>query len=116
MSRNAIAGKNLKLSFETCSTVPLSSLVYSWLRRARRRDTRTIVLIICVLIMPVLASNAGSMMQKNESKSEMAAAKFPRLVSEYLQDLHSRHPVLAASSGFHTWDAQLEDYSPTAIA
>ena len=66
--------------------------------------------------MPVLTSDAGSMLQKNEYKSEMAAAKFPRLVSEYLQDLHSRHPALAASSGFHTWDAQLEDYSPTAIA
>src|SRR5215510_5411622 len=116
MRRNVIAGKNAKLSLKTSSTVPHSSPEFTWLERLRRRDTRTVALIICALIMPVLTSDAGSMLQKNEYKSEMAAAKFPRLVSEYLQDLHSRHPALAASSGFHTWDAQLEDYSPTAIA
>src|SRR5215468_3574137 len=116
MRRNVIAGKNAKLSLETSSAVPHSSLGFSWLKRVRRRDTRTVALIICALIMPVLTSGAGSMLQKNESKNEMAAAKFPKLVSEYLQDLHSRHPLLAASSGLHTWDAQLEDYSPTAIA
>jgi uncharacterized protein (DUF885 family) len=54
--------------------------------------------------------------QKSESQSEMAAAKFPRLVSEYLQDLHSRHPALAAASGIHTWDGQLEDYGSQAIS
>ena len=116
MRRNVIAGKNAKLSLETSSTVPHSFLLYSWLKRVRRRDTRTVALIICALIMPVLTSGAGSMLQKNESKNEMAAAKFPRFVSEYLQDLHSRHPALAAASGLHTWDGQLEDYSPTAIA
>ena len=116
MRRNVIAGKNAELSLETSSTVPHLSLGYSWLDRVRRRDTRIAVLIICALIIPALTSDAGSMLQKNESKNEMAAAKFPRLVSEYLQDLHSRHPVLAADSGLHTWDAQLEDYSPTAIA
>ncbi len=54
--------------------------------------------------------------QQTESKSEMAAAKFPRLVEEYLQDLHARHPALAAASGIHAWDGQLEDYSAQAIA
>ena len=46
----------------------------------------------------------------------MAAAKFPKLVQEYLQDLHARHPTVAAASGIHTWDAQLEDFSAAAIA
>jgi len=46
----------------------------------------------------------------------MAAAKFPQLVNEYLQDLHSRHPTLAAGSGIHAWDGHLEDYSAAAIA
>ncbi|MEK6325597.1 MAG: DUF885 domain-containing protein [Acidobacteriota bacterium] len=46
----------------------------------------------------------------------MAAAKFPKLVAEYLLDLHSRHPTLAAASGIHAWDGQLEDYSLGAIA
>lgn len=54
--------------------------------------------------------------QQTESKSEMAAAKFPQLVNEYLQDLHSRHPTLAAGSGIHAWDGQLEDYSGAALA
>jgi hypothetical protein len=38
--------------------------------------------------------------QRTESENEMAAAKFPRLVAEYLQDLHSRHPTLAAAISF----------------
>ncbi|HSB11333.1 MAG TPA: DUF885 domain-containing protein, partial [Blastocatellia bacterium] len=46
----------------------------------------------------------------------MAAAKFPALVGEYLRDLHSRHPMLAAASGLHSWDSQLEDYSALAIS
>ena len=46
----------------------------------------------------------------------MAAAKFPKLVAEYLLDLHSRHPTLAAASGIHAWDGQLEDYGIQAIA
>lgn len=61
------------------------------------------------------SSSAAPLIQKSESKTEMAAAKFPGLVSEYLQDLHSRHPAVAAGSGIHTWDGQLEDYSAQAI-
>ncbi len=61
------------------------------------------------------SSSAAPLIQKTESKNEMAAAKFPNLVNEYLQDLHSRHPALAAASGIHTWDGQLEDYSTPAI-
>src|SRR6185295_19029234 len=41
---------------------------------------------------------------------------YPKLVEEYLLDLHSRHPNLAAASGIHAWDGQLEDYSPIAIS
>src|SRR5713101_265937 len=59
---------------------------------------------------------ASTATQLTESKSEMAAAKFPQLVNEYLQDLHSRHPTLAAGSGIHAWDGKLEDYSGAAIA
>jgi uncharacterized protein (DUF885 family) len=62
------------------------------------------------------SSSAAPLFQKSEAKTEMAAAKFPSLVSEYLQDLHSRHPAVAASSGIHMWDGQLEDYSAQAIA
>ena len=46
----------------------------------------------------------------------MAAAKFPKFVAEYLHDLHSRHPTLAAASGIHTWDDQVEDYSSLALS
>lgn len=45
----------------------------------------------------------------------MAAADFPKFIEEYLLDLHSRHPSLAAASGLHAWDMQLEDYSPVAL-
>ena len=55
-------------------------------------------------------------MQKGQEKNEIAAANFPQLVNDYLTDLHSRHPVLAAASGLHAWDGRLEDYSAEAIA
>ncbi|MFY9609286.1 MAG: DUF885 domain-containing protein [Blastocatellia bacterium] len=58
----------------------------------------------------------GVAAQQSAAKNEMAAADFPRLVEEYLLDLHSRHPNLAAASGIHAWDGQLEDFSPLAIA
>jgi uncharacterized protein (DUF885 family) len=72
----------------------------------------TLVLFTLVL---AFSSSGASLFQKSESKTEMAAAKFPSLVNEYLQDLHSRHPAAAAGSGIHTWDGQLEDYSVQAI-
>jgi len=64
----------------------------------------------------LFSSSAAAPPQQTESKSQMAAAKFPKLVAEYLQDLHARHPALAAASGIHAWDGQLEDYSAPAIA
>jgi uncharacterized protein (DUF885 family) len=55
-------------------------------------------------------------MQNSQQKNEIAAAAFPRLVNDYLLDLHSRHPTLAVASGLHAWNGRLEDYSPEAIA
>lgn len=69
-----------------------------------------------VLLLLIVPDSAALLFQRTESKSEMAAARFPKLVAEYLQDLHSRHPSLAAASGIHTWDAQLEDYGAVALA
>jgi hypothetical protein len=72
--------------------------------------------LCALLLLQTLASYGAALSQRNESKTEMAAAKFPKLVAEYLHDLHSRHPTLAASSGIHTWDDQLEDYSSPALS
>jgi uncharacterized protein (DUF885 family) len=54
--------------------------------------------------------------QKTEDKSAVAAADFPKLVDEYMEDLYSRHPNIAAASGIHAWDGRLEDYSSSAVA
>ena len=72
--------------------------------------------LCAVLLVYVLTSYGGPRFQRTESQSEMAAAKFPKLVAEYLQDLHARHPVLAAASGIHAWDGQLEDFSIQAVS
>src|SRR3984893_4659851 len=88
--------------------------------RKERRDARTSTLCTLapcfLLLFFIFTSHAAPLFQNTESKNEMAAAKFPKLVAEYLQDLHSRHPAVAAASGIHAWDAQLEDYSGQAIA
>jgi hypothetical protein len=65
---------------------------------------------------PVFSSNTSPAIQMTQQKSETAAADFPALVNDYLTDLHSRHPSLAAASGIHAWDGQLEDYSSQGIA
>jgi uncharacterized protein (DUF885 family) len=54
--------------------------------------------------------------QKSQLRSAMSALEFPGLVKEYIDDLHSRRPMLAAASGVHNWDGRLEDYSSGAIA
>ena len=46
----------------------------------------------------------------------MATTEFSALVNDYVNDLYARHPLLAASSGLHSWDDRLEDYSSSAIA
>jgi uncharacterized protein (DUF885 family) len=55
-------------------------------------------------------------MQKTEDKVAMATADFPKLVDEYLMDLYSRHPNIAAATGLHAWDGRLEDLSSGAIS
>ena len=74
-----------------------------------------IAIALC-LVVQVVTSSAEPLFQRTETKTEMAAAKFPKFVSEYLNDFHSRHPTLAAASGIHAWDEQLEDYSYTALS
>src|SRR5512143_1819640 len=75
------------------------------------------ILALCLVIVPFVVTSYGApLVQRSETKTEMAAAKFPKLVAEYLQDLHSRHPALAAASGIHAWDGDLEDYSAQAIS
>jgi uncharacterized protein (DUF885 family) len=64
----------------------------------------------------VFSSHSSPAMQMTQQKSETAAADFPALVNEYLTDLHSRHPSLAAASGIYAWNGQLEDYSSQGIA
>jgi uncharacterized protein (DUF885 family) len=46
----------------------------------------------------------------------MSAANFPKFVDEYMLDLYARHPSLAAATGLHAWEGQLEDYSAVAIS
>src|SRR5215211_2945489 len=58
---------------------------------------------------------AGNM-QNVENKNAIAAAGFPKLVDEYIKDYYSRHPNIAAASGLHAWDGELEDYSSSAIS
>jgi uncharacterized protein (DUF885 family) len=61
------------------------------------------------------AALAQNQKQTSEEKNQLAGGDFLKLVNEYLTDLYSRHPTLAATSGIHTWDAQLEDFSHSAL-
>jgi len=94
----------------------VSQADYESTKRFRRPTLAAKVSLGFVLMLSVLASYASALFQKSESRTEMAAAKFPALVAEYLRDLHARHPALAAASGLHVWDSRLEDYSSLAIS
>ena len=120
MRGNVIAGDTAKelpvgASFSGRPSVSLDG--HRWNLGNQRRDALArMFALFALLLFHVFTSYADPLFQKTESKTEMAAAKFPKLVAEYLQDLHSRHPVLAAASGLHAWDGQLEDYSPQALS
>lgn len=94
---------------------PGSLVRASFRRRPSLRSTAAFA-VGALLLLQVFGSHAAPLFQRDESKNEMAAARFPKLVAEYLHDLHSRHPVLAAASGLHSWDGELEDYSSTALS
>ena len=94
----------------------VSQADYESTKRFRRPAFAAKVSLGFVLMLSVLASYGSALFQKSESRTEMAAAKFPALVAEYLRDLHARHPALAAASGLHVWDSRLEDYSALAIS
>ncbi|HUK89720.1 MAG TPA: DUF885 family protein, partial [Blastocatellia bacterium] len=70
--------------------------------------------LVPVSLVPVSIARQAQKLT-SEDKNQMAAADFPKLVREYLTDLYSRHPTVAATSGLHTWDNQLEDYSHAAM-
>jgi uncharacterized protein (DUF885 family) len=69
-----------------------------------------LMLAFCLLI------TGGLARQKGEDRSALAAAGFPKLTEDYLNDLYSRHPTAAAASGLHAWDGLLEDFSSAAIS
>src|SRR6185295_14655854 len=94
----------------------VSQADYESTKRFRRPAFAAKVSLGFVLMLSVLASYGSALFQTSESRTEMAAAKFPALVAEYLRDLHARHPALAAASGLHVWDSRLEDYSALAIS
>src|SRR5215471_1769667 len=81
-----------------------------------RRGRRPVLSLLVIVAMALVAFKGPAVAQKSEDKSEMAAADFPKLVGDYLNDLHTRHPTQAATSGIHSWDNQLEDYSQAALA
>src|SRR5215510_12917266 len=81
-----------------------------------RRGRRPVLSLLVIVAMALVAFKGPAVAQKSEDKSEMAAADFPKLVGDYLNDLHTRHPTQAATSGIHSWDNQLEDYSQQALA
>ncbi len=88
-----------------------------------RKKTLAIRFAFCLLVfafclLPFIFSfplTNGLAMQKGEDKSALAAAGFPKLAEDYLNDLYARHPTLAAASGLHAWDGLLEDFSSAAI-
>ena len=73
------------------------------------------LLLLAFCLLP-FAFSAPALPQQTENKSAMAAADFPKLVTDYLQDLYARHPSLAFASGIPAWDGQLEDLSGGAIS
>lgn len=119
MLGNVIAGmcasENL-VGASHCGRPSVSQPYYESTKRFWRPTIAAKISLGFVLMLSVLASYGSTLFQKSESRTEMAAAKFPALVAEYLRDLHSRHPSLAAASGLHVWDSQLEDYSALAIS
>lgn len=69
-----------------------------------------------VMLAALSGSETLAGLQQTQERSERAAADFPVLVREYLEDLHSRHPRLAEATGLHAWGGNFEDFSSGAVA
>jgi uncharacterized protein (DUF885 family) len=90
-----------------------------WRKDTLLKTAMALAVIFAFCLLPFafcLPSEGETAMQKDEDKSALAAARFPKLVEEYFNDLYARHPSVAAESGLHAWDAQLEDFSNAAIS
>jgi uncharacterized protein (DUF885 family) len=84
-------------------------------QREKARFNRLFFRFMVYLIFAFSLSPGLNLAQMTEDKTAMAAADFPRFVDDYLNDLHAHHPALAAASGIHAWDGQLEDYSSAGL-
>jgi len=83
--------------------------------RGRDGSARCIVLLL-ICCMGSTNFRLVRSSQDNESRNDFSPAMFKSLAREYIDDLHSRHPMLAAWSGNHSWDGRLEDFSPAAVS
>lgn len=95
-------------TFEIISRSPIK-------QEKKARFNRLFSLLTLLIFSAYSFSPSPIFAQMTEDKTAIAAADFPKFVDDYLTDLHSRHPALAAASGLHAWDSQLEDYSSAAI-
>jgi len=83
--------------------------------KSQSKSGAAFLVFILTFFLISAAFPSAAIMQKDEDKSAIAAAGFPKLADEYLNDLYLRHPTAAAASGLHAWDGLLEDYSTAAI-
>jgi uncharacterized protein (DUF885 family) len=102
--------------------IDLFKIKIGWRLAATKRAEHPIRVVrgvsTALVIVAVLTASSGmdhNKSQKNEKKSA-GSQEFARLVDDYLNDLHSRHPAQAATSGIHTWDAGLDDLSHQAVS
>jgi uncharacterized protein (DUF885 family) len=114
MKEKLSAGKSrMRLLVASRRVISALQLLLASLDSSRRQLAITLTATIVCGVLPLARVSHA---QKSEFKTEMAASKFPKLVAEYLNDLHARHPTQAAASGLHAWDGQLEDFSFQALS
>src|SRR5580692_2238050 len=79
-----------------------------------RMIKRTQIFAICLVIQLFLAcTNAGT--QTTGVPAPQAAGAFDKLVDNYFDFYFQTNPTAATQTGFHQYDAKLEDYSRSGI-
>src|SRR2546423_697568 len=74
------------------------------------------LLIFGVMVVSLLVVNQTRAQQRTPTPRANTSAQFSQLVDQYFDDYFKRNPTAGTASGFHQYDAFLEDYSKTEVA
>src|SRR3982751_1362507 len=77
---------------------------------------RRILISVIMIVSLVCVNQAAAQQRAARASAASGSAQFNKLVDEFFDDYFKRNPTAGTASGFHQYDALLEDYSKAEVA